>query len=395
MSGIETILAAFFWCSAAAVAYAYLGYPAVLWALSPVFGKDRAVREVPDADLPGVALLIVAHNEAEVIEQRLRNALACEYPRDRFKVVVASDGSDDGTVEICRRFEDRITPLMFPIRRGKPATLNAALEHLDADIVVLSDANTSMDKDAVRLLARRFADPRVGAVCGRLILSDRPGSGNADGIYWRYETFLKRCEGRLNGLLGANGGLYAIRRSLMKPLPAGTVVDDFVIPLMAKLESGCRLEYEPLAVAHEETAPNLGGEFRRRARIGNGGFQALGVLWPLLSPRYGWTAFTFWSHKVLRWICPFFLIGALLACGVLAANPLFRMMLAAQVAFYVIAAGACLLPPRNAACRLLRVSSFFTSMNLALLVGFMRWLRGRQAAVWNRTERPRDCGSTA
>jgi cellulose synthase/poly-beta-1,6-N-acetylglucosamine synthase-like glycosyltransferase len=387
MGAIETIIAACFWCSVCGIVYAYLGYPMVIFAFSRLFGRAPNPPVVADADLPTVSLLIAAYNEAGVIEDRIHNALELSYPEERSEIVIASDGSDDGTADICACYRARIRPIVFPVRQGKPATLNAAIPQLDGDIVVLSDANTRMDPEALRHLARWFVDPAVGAVCGRLVLND-PGTGrNADGLYWRYETFLKQCEARLGALLGANGAIYALRRSLFTPLPPGTVVDDFVIPLAAKLHSGCRIVYDEAALAYEESAPNLRAEFGRRSRIGVGGFHALTMLWPLLDPRHGWTAFALWSHKVLRWACPFLLIAAILTAASLVRFPFYRAALIAQAAFYALCVVGALLPPTPAS-RLLRVLPMFAGMNLALLTGILRGICGRQTGVWARTERP-------
>jgi len=239
-----------------------------------------------------------------------------------------------------------------------------------------------------------FADPRVGVVCGRLRLFQPSQGRNVDSLYWKYETFLKKCESRLGALLGANGGLYALRRALFRPIPPDTIVDDFVIPLQAKLRTGCAIVYEPQAVAHEETPQNIAAEFHRRARIGAGGFQSIVRLRGLLSPRLGWTAFTFLSHKVLRWLCPFFLIGMLLSSLWLLGDPLYRWLFLGQIAFY----GASLLfgwlPGRSRLLRPFRLTTMFTVMNAALLVGFWRWLRGGQKAAWLRTDRPADATST-
>lgn len=394
----ESILAAGLWGSIGGVAYAYAGYPVVVWGLSGVFGRDEgpAVRTTGASagDTPRVTLVIAAHNEAEVIDARIRNALASDYPPERLEIVVASDGSDDGTVEIARGHEPRVRTLAYAQRRGKSATLNATIAQLDTDVIVLSDANTFFDPDAIGALVRRLADPAVGVVCGRLILRDATTGRNVDGLYWRYETFLKRCEAALGGLLGANGAIYAIRRSLVVPLPAGTVVDDFVLPLMSKIRSGCRIAYEPAAVAHEETAPDLTGEFRRRARIGVGGFQALWILRALLSPTQGWTAFTFWSHKVLRWICPFLLVIALVCAAALATtSTAYAIAFAAQLGLYAAAALVGSLPSGWGFARPLRILPMFVCMNAALLVGFLRWVRGSHSGVWRRTARLRDAGS--
>jgi cellulose synthase/poly-beta-1,6-N-acetylglucosamine synthase-like glycosyltransferase len=387
MNLTETVVSLCFWLSAAGILYAYLIYPIVIYALSRVFGKALSPPHMLDEDLPRVALLIVAHNEAAVIEQRIRNALALSYPTDRLEIVIASDGSHDGTAEICRRYAGRVRLLEFAQQRGKAATLNAAVSQLDAPILVLSDANTFMEVDALRRLMRWFAEPEVGVVCGRLILTDSHTGRNVDGVYWRYETFLKGCEGRLDGLLGANGAIYAIRRSLFVPLPASTIIDDFVLPLSAKMRHGCRIMYDTDAIAYEETAPDLRGEFRRRKRIGLGGFQSLNVLWPLLVRPCGWTTFTFWSHKVLRWAGPFFLIGMLLASLAMSRDPTYRTALMAQAFLYALCAGCAVLPPANRRCRLLRIFPMFVGMNLAILVGFFRWLKGNQTGIWNPTVR--------
>jgi cellulose synthase/poly-beta-1,6-N-acetylglucosamine synthase-like glycosyltransferase len=248
-----------------------------------------------------------------------------------------------------------------------------------------------MERGSLGRLVRWFRDETVGAVCGRLVLTDPRSGRNVDGLYWRYETHLKRCEARLGALLGANGAIYAIRRSLFPRLPDGTAVDDFVVPLLAKLRTGCRIVYDADAVAREESAPDLTGEFRRRARIGAGGFQALGVLWRLLSPRHGWTAFALWSHKVLRWVCPFLMIGAVLGGLALAAHPLYRWMLVAQAIFYTLCAAGAVVPATGRrGSRVLRALSMFAAMNLALLLGFGRWLRGTQTGLWQRTARSAD-----
>lgn len=379
-----------FWSSAATVAYAYVGYPLLVRGLSAAFGRDREPPAIRRSDLPRAALVIAAHNEEAVIEERIRNALELDYPADLLEIVIASDGSDDATVARCHGFGERVRVLDYRSRRGKSATLNAALAEVDAEIVILSDANTMMGREALLRLVRWFADPEVGVVCGRLVLREAGSGRNADGAYWRYETFLKRCEGKLGGLLGANGAIYAMRRELVRPLPAGTVVDDFVLPLLAKIASDCRIEYDVDAVAHEETAPSVHGEFRRRTRIGVGGFQALWILRALLNPGRGWTSFTFWSHKVLRWFCPFAMLAALLASAALAGQEPYRSALVLQGAFYVVSALVASLPGEWRWVRRLRILPMFVWMNVALLLGFLRFLRGGHSGVWKRTARTQE-----
>lgn len=387
MSTAAPALAVVFWCSTAAIAFAYAGYPLIIYAFSRLFASAPTAPDAAGHDLPPVALLIAAHNESAVIGERIRNALSLDYPPDRLQIIVASDGSDDATAQISREFGPRVRVLAFTERRGKAATLNEAIQSVAAPIVVLSDANTHMRPDAVRRLAGWFADPRIGAVCGRLILTDPATGRNADSLYWRYETFLKGCEGRLGALLGANGAIYAIRRDLFPVLPPGTIVDDFVIPLLAKLRSSCRIVYDAGAVGTEETAPDVRAEFRRRTRIGTGGAQALSLLWSLLSPRHGWTAFSFLCHKVLRWAGPFFLVGMLLSAAGLCRVPLYRDALIGQLAFYAVCTLGASTCRRGPVARLLRLCSMFAGMNLALLVGFCRAARQRQTGIWARTAR--------
>jgi cellulose synthase/poly-beta-1,6-N-acetylglucosamine synthase-like glycosyltransferase len=381
-------LAIIFWVCAAAVVYAYAGYPLLIWVLSRLFGQAPQPPAVPEGEWPTASLLIAAFNEESVIGERLENALATDYPHGQFQVVVASDGSSDATAEIVRRYEDRGVRLLdYKARQGKATVLTAAMAAIDSELVLLSDANTAVRPDATKNLARWFADPAVGAVCGRLVLVDPATGSNADGLYWRYETFLKKCEGRLGALLGSNGAIYAIRRRDYVPIPGNTIVDDFVLPLLIRLKTGRRIVYDERAVATEETPAEIGAEFGRRARIGAGGFQAIPLLWKLLLPAQGWTAFAFISHKILRWLCPLFLLGMLGTSLLLWRVPLFRALLGAHIGFYVVALVANYLPRKVSWVKPLRLATMFTAMNVALLVGLLRWLLGTQKGTWNRTSR--------
>ncbi len=381
-------LAIVFWGCFAAVAFAYLGYPLLVFALSRLFGRRPAPPPAGEAGLPVVSLLIAAHNEEADIEDRVKNALALDYPAGKLEIVIASDGSRDRTNEIVRRYEDRGVVLhAYGENRGKTTVLNETVPKLRGEVVLLSDANTNMAPDVARRVAAWFADPEVGVVCGKLVLLDPRTGKNVDGLYWKYETFLKKCEGRLGALLGSNGAIYAIRKSLFPPVRPGTLIDDFVIPLDAKRRSGCRIVYDTKAVATEETAPTILAEFRRRVRIGAGGFQSIGMLWPLLSPAHGWVALTFLCHKILRWVCPFLLIGMLVTNALLLGDPLYDALLAGQGAFYTLAAVGHWLPAGPKPLRFLRLPTMFAAMNLALLLGFFRWLRGRQKGTWARTAR--------
>ncbi len=393
MSPLVDTLAVAFWASAGFVLYAYVGYPVLIWALSRVFGRKPIPPVVADADLPSVSILVAAFNEEKEIGDRIVNALKQDYPKGMLEVVIASDGSSDRTNEIARGFEPRGVRLLdYSLRRGKATVLNDAFGELRGEIVVLSDANTYFsDPVVVRNLVRWFQDPTVGAVCGKLVLTDPDTGTNVDGVYWKYETFLKVCESRLGALLGSNGAIYAIRRELFDGIPPDTVLDDFVIPLLARMRTGKRIIYDPQARADEETPKGIRQEFKRRTRLGAGGFQCIGMLRGLLHPRHGWTCFTFWSHKVLRWACPFFLIAALATNIVLAfSGPLFAALLVGQFLFYALALLGTRLPARPKMCKVVRLTTMFVLMNAALLVGFVRWARGSQRAAWERTARAQE-----
>ena len=376
-----------FWGCVALIGYAYVLYPMLVWGLSRTFGRTLACDPLPDDSLPRVSILIAAHNEEKVIADRIANALALDYPEHLLEVVIASDGSSDQTSHVVRHAGDpRVRLLESPLRRGKASVLNAAFRALRGEIVLLSDANTFTDKGALRRMVRWFTNPEIGVVCGRLVLTDPATGNNVDSLYWRYETFLKHCEARLGALLGANGAIYAVRRSYFSGIRRDTIVDDFVIPLLIHLRCGSTIVYDESAVAYEETPPDLGTEFRRRSRIGAGGFQSINTLWRLLDPRNGWLAFSFFSHKVLRWMCPFLMIGALGASLLLAGNPLYLPMLIAQVLVYGLSA-VCLARGARSSPRVLRLAAMFTTMNAALLVGFWLWASGGQRGVWQRTAR--------
>lgn len=382
-----------FWVCSAGVVYTYALYPVLLTLAA------RLMRHRPDAaasdpavdaageDLPFVSLVIAAYREEAVILQRLNNALLTDYPADRFEIVIGVDGNEDLTGELVSHINDpRIRLRQFPVRRGKPSVLNDCIPDAKGDIVVLSDANTDLHPQAIRRLVAHFKDPSVGGVVGQLVLVDSQTGLNNDGLYWQYENYLKHQEGRLGALLGANGAIYAIRRERFAPIPPNTIVDDLLIGMQVHLR-GERLVFESEAVATEETATSIADEFGRRARIGAGAFQSLIWLYPLLNPLRGRIAFTFWSHKVLRWVCPLLLIGALVSNLILCSHPFYWVMLSCQIGFYAMAVLGLTATKDKSVSRFSRVAGLFVGVNAALLVGLQRFLRNSQGSCWKRTDR--------
>jgi cellulose synthase/poly-beta-1,6-N-acetylglucosamine synthase-like glycosyltransferase len=385
-----------FWCAALLLVHTYFLYPVCLFALDGVAqvmhnvrylrtGASQRRQELTGMP-PRVSLVVAAFNEAGCIQEKLRNSLALDYPAERFEVLIGSDGSVDGTDELVQQCKDERVRLSTAPRGGKTAVLNRCIPMARGDIVVLSDANTMIDPAALRKLVRRFEDPEVGAVCGQLRLYNPTREGYEESTYWAYESLIKFYEGKRGAVMGANGGLYAIRRSLFSALPPSTIVDDFVIP-MRILENGYKVVYEPEAVAHEETTEDYGKEFGRRVRIAAGNFQSLRLVPRLLSPLAGFPAFAFWSHKLLRWCAPALMGLALMANLFLLDSIFYGVMLAGQVLFYGLAYLGKTGGLRGSVRGMASVAYYFVAMNLAIVVGFWRFVRNTQQAAWDRTAR--------
>lgn len=297
-------------------------------------------------------------------------------------------------------------------RGGKVAVLNRLAQQATGELWLFTDANTWIDSNALRAMVRRLADPGLGAVCGRLMLlepgtckllcaegengaqensgtsdalANQSGAGSNEGLYWQYENLLKFYESRRGSLMGANGGLYLLRAEAWEPLPEDTIVDDFVITMRVLLQNK-QLVYEPNAVGSEETAADLKGEFKRRVRIASGNFQSLHLLAPLLlMPSF--SSLAFFSHKILRWLVPWFMLLMFGTSFLLIDQKLYRLLFGAQVAFYL----AALLSRQGLAPAALkspfRLAQYLVEMNLALALGLLRHLRGKHSAIWQRTER--------
>lgn len=376
-----------FGVSVSFILYSYVFYPLLLLVLSKLYSRPSP-RGV--SAWPKVSIVIAAYNEEKVIAKRIENCLALDYPPGHLQIVIASDGSDDGTAAIVSRYADQgVTFLNYQQRRGKVNVLNETVPRVQHAIVVFSDANTVFEKDAVKQLARHFQNPRIGCVCGRLKFVNAQGSRTADleGVYWRYETFLKTVEGSRGALLGANGAIFAIRKELFFHCPPDTIVEDFVLP-MKILEKRYQVIYEPQALALEEAAKHIIQEKQRRVRIGAGDFQALFMLLGMLDPRRGFPALAFWSHKVIRWFVPFFLILAFAAnLPLVDTHPVYRVTMILQCLFYLSACVGQVLSWVGRQSRIFSLCYYFVSMNLALLLGFFNFLGRAQKVTWARTER--------
>jgi len=363
--------------------YSYAGYPALLWALTR-FPRRRRRAEAKPASWPTVSVLVSAYNEELVIADRIENLLALDYPKNRLEILVGSDGSTDATAAIVNTYASRgVRLLPFVKRRGKANVLNDLAATARGEILVLTDANCAFEPDAVRQLVQDLvADPRSCAVVGRLDLRGARNAGTLDTSYWRYETWLKTMESSLGAVLGANGAIYAIRRAQYVPLPRQAIVDDFILPMSIRLRWGGHVVLQPAARAWEVAPVRVQHEFRRRTRIGSGDFQALRWTWRLLLPWRGPVAIVYLSHKVLRWLGPWFLLTSLLANLQLLERPLFQALFVGQVGFYALATAAGFVRRVPVLGLMAAAAQYFTVINAGLMLGLVRLLLGRARPFW-------------
>jgi len=363
------------------VAYSTALYPLVLM-LGARFIQRKTTGGNPTR-LPFISVVVAAHNEEAVIEDKIRNTHALDYPRNRIEFLVGSDGSSDRTDEICRRHPwvkfERIEP-----RGGKANVLNTLIPKARGEIIVLSDANTIIEAGALAAMVRHFEDQTVGGVCGRLVLvSGSEKMQDTERVYWGYESRIKALESQWHSTVGANGGIYAIRKELFVPIPPDTIIDDFVIS-MNLLQQGRRLVFEHDAVAHEAVSKSFRDEFWRKVRIGGGDLQAMLRMTTFFQKASAFVSFAYVSRKVIRWLTPFLLIVFWLSSLALANQPPFGILfwtLNASIALAVLGLAA------GSKNKFVRALAYLYSFNLALIIGYGRYVLGMQRGTWQRAQR--------
>lgn len=360
--------------------YTYFGYPAVLYILAQLRRKTAGKSDY----LPKVSLITSAYNEEECIKDKIENSLSIDYPSDRFEIIIASDGSTDKTESITEQYQNKgIKFLKFNERRGKASCLNDAVSVAKGELLVFSDANVYYDKDAIRKLVRNFQDQRVGAVTGEVrYVLDKNSTNQGEGVYGKYERFLRIKESNLYSLVGVNGAMYAMRRNLYVPLKKDIITDDFFVALNI-IAKGYRIAYEPEAKGIEMIVTSAKDEFRRKVRIIAGGYQAVKELgWKLMSFPLP-VVFELISHKLLRWLAPFFLLGILIVNIFLLNIPLYRALFYLQTLFFASVFMGYILEKME----LNNPFSFlyyFTVVNFASICGFFKFLTGTQKVTWSR-----------
>ena len=369
-----------FWIAAAWIGYSYLGYPAWLWLRSR--WSPRPVRQSHQE--PAVSAVLVVRNEGAIVARKLENLLALDYPQAKLDVVVVSDGSSDGTAEILEQFArgGRVHTLMKPVSQGKAAGLNDGVQLASGEVLLFTDARQQIEPAALGLLMENFADPDVGAASGELMLGDSASgeTGKGMGLYWRIEKRIRDLESASGSVAGATGAIYCARRSLIEPLPEGTILDDVLLPMQI-VRKGARVIFDPRARAWD--SPDLGGnrEFARKVRTLGGNYQLLQIAPWLLSSKNP-IRFEFISHKISRLAVPFALL-ALLGTSLFLSQPLYRAALIAQLAFYALSVVAIAGVRIGPLSRLADPARTFVVLNFAAMVAFVNFVTGRKA-VWVR-----------
>lgn len=368
-----------FWCAIALIAYAYAGYPLLVAAMASARGRSPCESEV----MPPLTVVIAAWNEEARIAARVRDVLAQDYPAERLQVLVISDGSRDATAARAADTGDpRVRVLALEVNVGKAAALNAGLAQVDTALVAFTDARQRYAPGALRALVAAFADPQVGAVSGELVIEPAPGAVQAVGLYWRMEKALRAGEARLGWLHGVSGAVYAMRRALYRPMPAGTVLDDLWQPLHVLL-AGQRVWMARAAIAYDRASADAGEEFGRKLRTLAGNWQLLARLPIVLHPLRNPVFFAWWSHKFLRLLVPWALLLALLAAA-MAPGVLYRVALVAQLTAYAWAVLALRLPRLAARVPLLPAAGTFLMLNWAALLALPASLVGNAARLWKK-----------
>ena len=376
-----------FWLSVAAVGYAYVGYPLLLWLISLI--RPKPVHSEPWT--PSVSVIIAAYNEERDLAAKLENTLALDYPKSQLEIMVTSDCSSDRTDEIAKSFSDRGVRLhRQEERHGKTAAQNAAVTKAKGEIIVFSDATTHYQPDVLRLMMPAFADRSVGCVTGRVIYQDAKDTSVGAGTqsYWNYEFFLKKHESNVCSLIGVCGCMYAVRKSAYVPL-YNDACSDFIIAT-TMVEQGLRAVYVPDAVCMEEPNSQAKKELAARVRIISQTFSDLWRNRAVLNPfRSGFYAVQLWSHKIMRYLVPVFLIAIFVTSGFLAPRSVFYAALfVVQVAFYLAALVSSLLERAGLSVRLLALPQYFVITNLASLIAFVKFISGESYTRWEPHREP-------
>lgn len=390
-----SITEAFFWISLAGLFFCYIGYGLFLFVFNKLkflFRKKSPVTFSPDP-LP-VTIVIAAYNEKEILERKVKNIQRIDYPADKLHTIFITDGSTDDSEAIISRYPSLLL-LHQGERKGKTAAIKRAMQHVKTPVVVFSDANTELNRDSIRRIVEHYSNPQTGGVAGeKKIITDTKKSavGEAEGLYWKYESFMKKQDADFNTVVGAAGELFSIRTELFKPVDDSIILDDFVISMNVCLQ-GYKIGYEPQAYATEFPSASLAEEEKRKVRISAGAYQCIGHLKDALNIfKHPLLSFQYISRRLLRWVfCPLMLVVLLLTNILIVSEesvPFFyQFFLYGQIAFYAIAFIGWTLIYAGKRPGMLTIPFYFLFMNYCLFKGFARFLTGSQTVLWEKSVR--------
>jgi len=388
-----------FWVFLFIIFYAYLGYGILLYFLVKIKRIFKGKKGIYDPNYePEVTLFVAAYNEKDYVDEKVQNSFSLDYPQDKVKQVWVTDGSDDGTPEILKKYQDQGVEVYHEdARGGKIGAMNRGLQFVKTPIVIFSDGNTTLGKESIRRIVNLFSDPKVGCVSGekRIYEKDEDSAAGTEGIYWKYESTLKKWDAELYSVVGAAGELFAIRTDLYKHVEKDTLLDDFIISLRVAMK-GYTIQYDPEAYAIETSSANVKEELKRKIRISAGGIQSIVRLAPLLNIfKYGTLSFQYISHRVLRWtLAPLGLLILLLTniaiciqTGFFDFSHIFTWLMWGQFLFYAAALLGWFFENRQIKIKILFIPYYFFIMNLSVYLGFRRYIKGNQSVKWERAKR--------
>jgi cellulose synthase/poly-beta-1,6-N-acetylglucosamine synthase-like glycosyltransferase len=382
-----------FWSSLFLVFYTYIGYGILVFILVKIRNLFSDRPKAADSIQPHIALIISAYNEEDFIEQKIKNTLELDYPKDKLDIIFITDGSNDRTPDIVRAYP-AITLLHQPQRQGKAAAMNRAIQTVTAPYVIFCDANTLLNRECISQIARHYADPKVGGVAGEKVImqsGDQKVSAAGEGLYWKYESFLKKQDSQLYSVVGAAGELFSVRTALYESISEGTIIEDFVLSLRICMK-GYVIRYEPGAYAMEAGSATMKEEQKRKIRISAGAFQAMGMLKELFNVyKFPLLSFQYISHRVLRWtLCPVSLITLFVSNVFLVANSagfFYQIFFLGQLVFYLLAVTGWLFANRDMKVKAVYVPYYFLFMNFSVFLGFYRYLNKKQTVLWEKAAR--------
>ena len=380
-----------FWFSISIVIYTYFGYGTIVLILVKIKSLFIKRNTFPSNYIPEVTLLVAAFNEEDYIRDKIENSLDLDYPTEKIQYLFVTDGSYDKTPEIVREYP-QVTLMHKPERKGKIMAVERVMSKADGEIVVFSDANAYLNKDALKKIVRHFANENVGVVSGEKRILNRnvdEATGAGEGLYWKYESKLKKWDDELYSVMGAAGELFAIRTKLFESIPKDSLIEDFYLSLKI-VQRGYKIAYEPEAYALEEPSESVKEELKRKVRIAAGGIQSIVRLKELLNPfKYGVVTFQYFSHRVLRWtLTPLFVpIIFIVNLFLLNQGRVYETIFVVQVLFYLAAFIGSLLEKKQIRLKLLFIPFYFCMMNYAVYVGFIKYITGTQSVLWEKSKR--------